>query len=139
MRSEAGFSLLELLIAMSILSVGLMATLNMQSTALGADGLAQRTTAAAGVARAALEELLSRSDSAAIFTTASAGVFDLDPQTAANTLTVQGIVFNATLTVTPNATVDGVTVPGLTQMVLTVTGSDRTLTMTGYKKTQGPV
>jgi type IV pilus assembly protein PilV len=140
MRSEAGFTLLELLIAMTILAVGLLATLNMQTTAMQANGFAQRTSSATAVARAAMDELISRPSSDAIFQTAqAAAAFDLDQQTAALTQTVQGIVFSASITVTPNATVDAVAITGLTQVALTVTGSDRTVTMTGFKKVEGAI
>ncbi len=140
MRSESGFTLLELLVAISILSVGLLATVNMQSTAIRSSGLAQRTTSAAAVARAAMDELISRPESHAIFQTAQANaLFDLDQQTTATSRTVQGIAFSATITVTPNATVDGVSITGLTQVALTVTGNDRTITMTGLKRTEGAI
>jgi len=134
-RSESGFTLLELLVAVSILAVGLMATVNMLSTAIRANSFAQRTTSASAVARAAMDELISRPGSDPFFDTSqAAAVHDLDPQSVAQTLTVQNIVFSATITVTPDATVNSVTVPNLTQLDLTVTGNDRTITISELKR-----
>jgi type IV pilus assembly protein PilV len=136
MRSESGFTLLELLVAITILAVGLMGTLNMQSTGLRANGFAQRTTSAAAVARAAMDELISRPGSDVFFDTAQAAgtAYDLDQQTAAMTQTVQGIPYAATITVTPNATVNGSAITNLTSITLTVVGSDRTVTLTELKR-----
>jgi type IV pilus assembly protein PilV len=135
MRSEAGFTLLELLIAMTILAMGLIATVNMESIAMQAGGFAQRTTSAAAVARAAMDELISRPGSNAIFQTDVANaVYDLDPQTAATTQTVQGVTYSARINVTTNATVNGAPIANLTQVALTVVGADRTITLTELKR-----
>ncbi|HET8761679.1 MAG TPA: prepilin-type N-terminal cleavage/methylation domain-containing protein [Nitrospiria bacterium] len=135
-QSEAGFTLLELLIAVTILAVGLMATVNMETVALRADAFAQRISSSAAVARGAMEELVSRDGSDAIFQTAQVNAaYDLDLQTAATTVTVQGVTYSATISITPNATVNGVAVTNLTQIALTVTGADRTVTLTELKRT----
>jgi type IV pilus assembly protein PilV len=136
MRSEAGFTLLELMVAITILAVGLLATLNMQSTALGANAFAQRTTSAASVARAAMDELISQPGSNAFFDTAlpAGTAYDLDLQTAAMTQTVQGVIYSATIQVIPNVVVNGGAVPNLTGIILTVTGADRTITLSELKR-----
>jgi type IV pilus assembly protein PilV len=135
MRSEAGFSLLELLIAMTILAVGLLATVNMQTTAIQANGFAQRTTSAATVARAAMDEVVSRPGSDPIFQTDLVNaVHDLDQQTAATTQTVQGITYAATISVTTNATINLTPIANLTQIALTIVGADRTITLTELKR-----
>jgi type IV pilus assembly protein PilV len=140
-RSESGFSLIELLIALSILSVGLLATVTMQATALQRDGFAQRTTEAAALARGAMDDLMSRDGGDVFFQTAAPApgiAFDLDPNTAALTQTIQGATYSATVIVTPNASVSvgGVpeNVPNLTQVSLTVTGGGRTATVTEFKR-----
>lgn len=143
MRSEAGFTLLELLVAVTILAVGLIATVSMQATAIQGNSFAYRTTSASSVARAAMDELISRPGSHVFFdTTLPAGSpHDLDLQTTATTLTVQGLVFSATIAVTPNAVVNGSSIPNLTQITLTVTGNDvttfapvRRITLTELKR-----
>jgi type IV pilus assembly protein PilV len=141
-RSESGFSLIELLIAMTILAVGLLATVTMQATALQRDGFAQRTTEAAALSRGAMDDLMSRPGGDVFFQTAVAApgiAFDLDPNTAALTQTIQGATYSATVIVTPNASVSvggaaPVSVLNLTQVVLTVTGVGRTATLTEFKR-----
>ncbi len=136
MRSEAGFTLLELLVAITILAVGLIATVSMQTTAIRGNSFAQRTTSASAVARAAMDELISRPGSDVFFNTVqlAGSTHDLDLQTVATSQTVQGIVFSATIAVTPNATVNGSPITNLTQIDLTVTGLDRTITLTELKR-----
>jgi type IV pilus assembly protein PilV len=144
-RSESGFSLIELLIAMSILAVGLLATVTMQVTALQRDGFAQRTTEAAALSRGAMDDLMSRPGGDVFFQTAVAApgiAFDLDPNTAATTQTIQGATYSATVIVTPNASVSvggaaPVSVLNLTQVILTVTGGGRTATVTEFKRAVG--
>ena len=141
-RSESGFSLVELLIAMSILAVGLLATVTMQATSLQRNGLAQRTTVVAALARGAMDDLVSRDGGGVFFQTAAAppGIaFDLDPNTAAMTQTIQGVAYSATAIVTPNAAISvggaaPVSVLNLTQVTLTVTGGGRTVTLTEFKR-----
>ena len=140
-RSESGFSLVELLIAMSILAVGLLATVSMQATALQRNGFAQRTTEVAALARGAMDDLMSRPGGSVFFQTAAPGIpFDLDPNTAALTQTIQGATYSATVIVTPNAAVlvggvpPAVSVPNLTQVIVTVTGGGRTATVTEFKR-----
>ena len=144
-RSESGFSLIELLIAMSILAVGLLATVTMQATALQRDGFAQRTTEAAALARGAMDDLMSRPGGDVFFQTVVAApgiVFDLDPNTAATTQIIQGATYSATVVVTPNASISvggaaPVSVPNLTQVILTVTGGGRAATVTEFKRAVG--
>jgi len=145
MRSESGFTLLELLVAMTILAVGLLATVTMQATALQRDGFAQRTTEAAALARGAMDDLMSQPGGGVFFQTpvAAPGIaFDLDPNTAATTQTIQGATYSATVVVTPNASVSvggaaPVSILNLTQVILTVTGGGRTATVTEFKRAVG--
>ena len=141
-RSESGFSLIEMLIAMSILAVGLLATVSMQATALQRNGFAQRTTEVAALARGGMDDIMSRPGGNAFFQTAVAApgiAFDLDPNTAAMTQTIQGATYSATVIVTPNASITvglgaPVVVTNLTQVTLTVTGGGRTATVTEFKR-----
>jgi prepilin-type N-terminal cleavage/methylation domain-containing protein len=56
---QKGFSLIELLIAITLLSVGLLAAASMQGTALTSNVLANRNTVATAVADQVMEDLLS--------------------------------------------------------------------------------
>jgi hypothetical protein len=93
-----------------------------------------------------MDELISRPGADAFFTTATVlpapgDAYDLDPQTTATTLTVQGITYSAAIQVFPNAVVNGTPIPDLTALVLTVVGDDvggyrgaRTITLTELKR-----
>jgi prepilin-type N-terminal cleavage/methylation domain-containing protein len=56
-RSEAGFTLVEALIAMVILSFGLMAVANLLVVATGSNGIANMSTAATSIASQQLETM----------------------------------------------------------------------------------
>lgn len=57
-RAQQGFTLIEVLIAIIVLSVGILAAASMQISALGGNHLAARTTAASSLAAATIEELM---------------------------------------------------------------------------------
>ncbi len=57
-RSEAGFSLLEVMIAIAILAVSLLAIFNLQSTSLIGSGRAQKISVATGLARQKMAQSL---------------------------------------------------------------------------------
>ena len=110
--------------------------------ALQRNGLAQRTTEVAALSRGAMDDLMSRDGGDVFFQTAVAApgiAFDLDPNTAALTQTIQGATYSATVIVTPNASVSvggaaPVSVLNLTQVTLTVTGGGRTVTLTEFQR-----
>jgi len=56
---QKGFSLIELLIAITLLSIGLLAAASMQGTALRSNVLANRNTVATAVAQQVMEDLMS--------------------------------------------------------------------------------
>ena len=57
-RAQQGFTLIEVLIAIIVLSVGILAAASMQISALGGNLLAARTTSASSLAAATIEELM---------------------------------------------------------------------------------
>ncbi|MFH7320901.1 prepilin-type N-terminal cleavage/methylation domain-containing protein [Desulfurivibrio sp. D14AmB] len=56
-RAQQGFTLIEIMIALVLLSVGILAAASMQISALGGNHLANRISAAAALAEATIEEL----------------------------------------------------------------------------------
>ncbi|HLB01904.1 MAG TPA: prepilin-type N-terminal cleavage/methylation domain-containing protein [Nitrospiria bacterium] len=119
---DRGFTLLELLIAIVILAIGLLAVASMQANAIRSNSLAERVTVITAVAHGAIEDLLARADSDPIFDAAASNV-------PYDTRIVQGVTYNASYTMTPNTPVTGVA-----QVVMTVTGGGRTMTLTSYKR-----
>lgn len=68
-RSQNGFSLVELLIAITIFAVGLLAVSGMQITAIKGNTKAVSVSAASSLALSALEEFMIRPANAALVTT----------------------------------------------------------------------
>jgi len=119
---DRGFTLLEMLVAIVILAIGLLAVASMQANAIRSNSLAERVTVITAAAQGALEDLLARADSDPIFDAAASDV-------PYDTRIVQGVTYNASYTMTPNTPVTGVA-----QVVMTVTGGGRTMILTSYKR-----
>lgn len=59
LSQESGFSLLEVLIAIMIFAVGMLAVAGLQTTSISGNLIARETTASAALGQAAIERLLS--------------------------------------------------------------------------------
>jgi len=57
--NQRGFSLIELLISLALLTIGLLATVSMQGTAINKNGFANSHTAATVIAQQVMDDLLS--------------------------------------------------------------------------------
>jgi type IV pilus assembly protein PilV len=66
-RKESGYTLVELLIAMTIFAIGLISLAGMQITAIRTKASAYNLTAAAALGEGILEEILARDPSSSIF------------------------------------------------------------------------
>jgi prepilin-type N-terminal cleavage/methylation domain-containing protein len=138
-RNTKGFSLLELMVTLAILSVGLLGLLGMQITGAQGNATSQKITIATTLAQTGIEDFMSRSAGDAIFDTAVGSddgnpandpTYDLDLFTAATTLSHLGITYSATFIIIPSTPVVGVS-----RVDVTVTGGGRAVTFTTFKRT----
>jgi type IV pilus assembly protein PilV len=109
-RDQKGFTLLEMLIAVTLIAVALLATASMQGIAINSNSIANRLAVGNLLAQQAAEDLHSLNINDPKLTSASAGNYMLDQINSSNTLTVLGAgVYSATYSTTPNNPVTGTT------------------------------
>ncbi|MGE4545160.1 MAG: prepilin-type N-terminal cleavage/methylation domain-containing protein [Pedobacter sp.] len=107
--SNEGFTLIEVLVAVTIFAIGLLALAGMQITAITGGATSQRVTAAVGLADGIVQNLMARDAGDPIFDTA------VSPAVAwPETLAIEG--FSATYAVAVNTPVNGIS-----QITVTVT------------------
>ncbi|HXV20929.1 MAG TPA: prepilin-type N-terminal cleavage/methylation domain-containing protein [Desulfuromonadales bacterium] len=121
-RNQQGFTLAEVLVALTIFAIGLLAVAGMQVTAIQTNSKANTLTAATAFAEGVLEEVLTRSIDDPTF----AG----DSTDNAWTL-VASPPYVATFDVDRNY--NGVL--NVARVTVTVTGGGRTITLVGFKRT----
>jgi len=128
---QKGFTLLELLVAMSILTVGLLGLASMMTSGIGSGRFAHTVAVEGSVGSLAVEELTSRDGDDPVFASTVAGAtYDLDPDSAATTRVVNGRTYSATYSVTPNSPVTGVAA-----VSVSITSGGRTVTLNAFKST----
>ncbi|WP_049824417.1 type IV pilus modification PilV family protein [Desulfurivibrio alkaliphilus] len=82
---QEGFTLIEVLIAITLLAVGILAAGSMQISALGGNHLAMRITTASSLAGSTIEEMMRREyDDPALDATLDPNEGDYDPEDAAS-------------------------------------------------------
>jgi len=135
---QSGFTMVEMLIAILLMTVGLLAVLTMQDVAINANSISMRLTVATSLAQEALEDILAwNPDSHAELKTTTANVvYDLDPNSVtATSITIPGAgTYTATYDTTVGPNPSGVP-EGVTMVVVTVTGGGRSIKVTGFKRT----
>ena len=134
--NERGFTMVEMLIAILLMTIGLLAVLTMQDVALNANSISMRLTVATSLSQEALEDILAwdPDNHAELKTSTANAVYDLDPNASATSITVPGAgSYNATYTTTVGPA-SGIP-KGLTKVIVTVTGAGRSVTVTGFKRT----
>jgi len=126
-RSQEGFSLTEMLVAITLLGVGLLAVAGMQTVALNRGGISFRSSTATSLAHEAMDDIMSWDvNSHAQLATSSSGEYARDVSIEG------GGVFTITYTTTkdtPQA--------GTTKVVVTVRAAgnpSQPVTVTSYKK-----
>ncbi len=106
---DGGFTLIEVLVAITVFAIGLLALAGMQITAINGGATSQRVTAAVGLADGIVQNLMARDAGDPIFDTA------ISPAAAwPETLAIEG--FSATYAVAVNTPVNGIS-----QITVTVT------------------
>lgn len=91
LQNQRGFTLVEMLVAFLLMTVGVITSLSMITTALQSNTIANRLTAKASLAQQVMEELLSRKIDDELFASSvSDRVYDLDPATPGNDIVIEG-------------------------------------------------
>ena len=134
--SDKGFTLVEVLVALTLMAIGIIAIVNMQSVAMKSNTIAYKLSVATNLGQEVIEDLLAKNQDDPMFTTAvSNAVYDLDPNTAANSKTVTGAgTFSANYTTTKGTGSNGVPI-NVVSVVVTVTGNQiNPVSFTGFKR-----
>lgn len=124
-----GFTLLELLIAVTIFAVGLLTVAGMQVTAMQAGTTAQTQSVATALAQGVFEELMSRDPADALFNNAAGDeqyVLDGDVR---DQLT-GGEAYRAFYSISPDTPANG-----LVRIDVRITGHGRSVQLSGFKRT----
>lgn len=132
--SQQGFTLLELLIAISIFAIGLLSIAGMQITAIRTNSSANTSTAGSALAAGVLEEILAwPANTGVLKTNAANTAWDFDPSKSTSSYTkfINGSgQYTATYSVVPNY--NGNT--NLSRITVVVTGNGRSSAVVGFKR-----
>ena len=115
-EDRRGFSLVEVLIAMVVLSIAMMGLATLQTRCIRSNDLANRTTQAANLAQVKLEELLFRDAEGEHF---AAGVYADDENPVSTPGDDQGAIFTRSWEF-----IDDSPVPAAKTIIITVTWED---------------
>lgn len=128
-KAEQGFTVLELLVAVTILTVGLLGLASMLASGVGGNRFSHMVAVEGSIATSVMEEIVSRDATDAIFSANVTGAaYDLDPGTAATTRVVQGRTYSATYSILSASPVAGVV-----RVDVSVTSGGRTASLTSFK------
>lgn len=126
LANEQGFTLIELLIAMTIFAIGMLAIARVQLTAINYNSSSNTRSVAVALTQGAIEDILSWDNASTAFNTTQANVvYDLDPLSVANTLTIDGAgTYSANYSITTTLGSDLIVVS-----VTVANNTGRTMTM----------
>jgi prepilin-type N-terminal cleavage/methylation domain-containing protein len=131
MKNHNGFSIIELLVAITILSVALMALVGMQSIAIKHTSISHKISVAESLAQEVIDDVLAYDISDPRINSSQTFNYVFDPNTNATSVTVAGAgTLSATVTTAINTPAAGTTF-----VIVTVTGSGiQPVTIAGYKR-----
>lgn len=136
---QRGFTMVELLVAITLMAIGLFAVAGMQVFAMNSNTIAHRLTVASSLAQQVFEDIMLWDPASAqgeCFVNSNTYTYCADPvnNPGVTTITVPGAgTFTPTYVTTVGTGANGVP-SGLTKVVVTVTGAGRTVTITGFKR-----
>lgn len=135
LQNQCGFTLVEMLVAFLLMTIGVITTLSMITTAIQSNSIANKLTTKASLAQQVMEDLLSKKiDDDFFASSATNAVYDLEPASPGNNIIINGAgTFHAeysTLINTPQA--------DITELVITITSvpaDSKPFSITCYKRT----
>lgn len=134
---QQGFTLVELLVSVSLMVIGVFAVVSMISVSLRSDMIANGIATKTGLVREVLEDITSRSTSDPVLTTSAANqnynfstTHSLPGSSTQSQTTIQSATYTATYSVQTNTPTSGVS-----QITVTVSGgTGGAVSMTSYKR-----
>jgi prepilin-type N-terminal cleavage/methylation domain-containing protein len=131
MKNQHGFSIIELLVAITILSFALLALAEMQSLAMKKTSISQKISVANSVAQVVMDDILSYDISNPKLNSSQTYNYVFDTTTNATTVSVAGAgIMSATVTTTVNTPTSGIT-----WIIVTVTGTGiQPVTISSFKR-----
>ncbi len=132
LKSQQGFSLVELLIAITILAIGLLGIAGLQVQSIRYNAGANTRSVAISIAQGVMEEISAKNQGDPIFrTTVSDIVWDLDDSSAATELVLPGAgSYSAVWSVSTNDPISDIA-----RVTVVVTSpSGRTASLTNFKR-----
>ncbi len=139
LTNQCGFSLIELLIAMSLLAIGIFAVISMQVTAIQSNSIANKLSTATALAQETMDDMMAWSISDPNLNTSTANaVYDLNGPAAGTNISIPGAgIFSAKYTTTVNTPTAGVTQiqVNIFRVINGVSEANPYVSLTSYKRT----
>ncbi|MBW4054435.1 MAG: prepilin-type N-terminal cleavage/methylation domain-containing protein [Proteobacteria bacterium] len=134
--NNKGFTLVEVLVALTLLLIGVMAVVSMFVVSMSANQKAARYSVANNLGQAALEDILAKGIDDPLFVNNSTDVsYDLDPNSAATSITVTGAgTYTATYSITIGTSSNSICA-GNVMVAVTIHGPGFSpMTLSGFKR-----
>lgn len=127
LRNQYGFTLVEMLVAILLLTVGIFALVGMQTVSMNGNSISMKLSVATSLAQEVLEDIVSWHPNDSRLT--SVGTYDLDPApNTPDTRVINGTTYRARYITTAGPTA------GVIMVTVTVIGGGRSVAITGYKR-----